>query len=181
MGMVFLRPRVADLVFRLFDRPLHPELFDSLAACRVEKNGYRLAVHITPTGHILDWSHETERITEVTATADQLLPDRGRRLSHKLGGSRGGRCMVQPGLRYQIGTQVEILLPEHFEEVHNELCADGMRKGLLFHFRPENRLRLSPIGVVIVEALPKCLSIAAFHTFPDEYAVVKTQSLIERV
>jgi hypothetical protein len=181
MGVTFHRPRVADLVFRLFDRPLHPELFDSLAARRLECRGYNLAVHITPTGHILDWSHGDERIIEATATADQLLPDRGRRLAHRLGGSRGGRCEVRPGLRYQIGTQVEVLLAEHFEEVHNELCADGLRKGLLFHFRPENRLRLSPIGVVIVEAMPKCLSISAFHTFPDEYAVVKTQSLIERV
>ena len=40
---------------------------------------------------------------------------------------------------------------------------------------------MSPLGVVIVEALPGCLSVAAFHTFPDEYAVVKTQSLIEQV
>jgi hypothetical protein len=181
MGTIFLRPRVADLVFRLYDRPLHPELFDALATRRVDREGYRLAVHITPTGHILDWSHGDERITEATATADQLLPGRGQRLSHRFGGSRAGRCDVKPGLRYQIGTQVEVLRPELFEQIHDELRADGERKGLLFHFRPENRLRLSPIGVVIVEALPRCLSIAAFHTFPDEYAVVKTQSLIERV
>lgn len=181
MDALFLRPPVANLVFRLYDRPLHPELFEALATRRVDRGGYRLAVHITPTGHILDWAHGDERITEVTATTDQLLPQRGRRLAHRFGGTRGGRCDLKPGLRYQVSTHVEVLLPEQFEQVHEELQADGLSKGLLFHCRPENRLRLSPIGVVIVEALPKCLSIAAFHTFPDEYAVVKTQSLIERV
>jgi hypothetical protein len=49
------------------------------------------------------------------------------------------------------------------------------------HFRPHHRLGLSALGVVIVESLPRCLSVSAFHTFPDEFAVVKTQSLIEQV
>ena len=167
-------------MFRLYDRPLHPEFFDLLATKRVDCRGYRVVVHITPTGHVLHWSHEDERITETMATADQLLPGRGQRLTHRFGGSRGGRCDVKPGLRSQVGTQVEVLPPEQFERVHEELCGEGERKGLLFLFRPENRLRLPPIGVVIVEALSRCLSIAAFHTFPNEFAVVKTQSLIER-
>ena len=36
-------------------------------------------------------------------------------------------------------------------------------------------------ATVIVEALPGCLSVCAYHTFPAEFAVVKTQSLIERL
>ena len=79
-----------------------------------------------------------------------------------------------------MSSQVEILPPEQFLHVHEELVADGARKGMLFHFRPENRFGLSPLGVVIVEALPACLSVSAFHTFPDEFAIIKTQSLIER-
>ena len=181
MGVLFLRPRVAELVFRLYDRPLHPELFETLASRTVEKCGYRLDVHITPTGHVLNWSHQSFRLTEVTATSDQLLPGRGKRLAHRFGGYRGGRCELAPGLRYQVSTQVEVLSNDQFEEVHEELRREGEEKGLLYHFRPENRLRLTPIGVVVVEALPKCLSISAFHTFPDELAVVKTQSLIESV
>jgi hypothetical protein len=66
-----------------------------------------------------------------------------------------------------------------FLHVHEELAADGARRGLLFHFRPQHRLGLTPLGFVTVDAIPTGLSIAAFHTFPDEFAVVKTQSLIE--
>jgi hypothetical protein len=181
MGLPFVRPPVSELVFQLYDRPLHPELFDVLAARRVERGGYRLAVQITRTGHVLDWSHGPDRLTEATATADQVLPETGRRLAHRFGGGRSGRCKVGSGVRYQISSQVEILPPEQFLHVHEELRSDGARKGLLFHSRPDHRFALSPLGVVIVEALPRCLSVSAFHTFPDEFAVVKTQSLIERV
>jgi hypothetical protein len=88
---------------------------------------------------------------------------------------------VVPGLRYHVSSQVEELPPELFLQMHEELVNDGSRKGMLFHFRPENRFVVSPLGVVIVEALPKCLSASAFHTFPEEYTIVKTQSLLERV
>jgi hypothetical protein len=177
----FVRPSVAELVFRLYDRPLHPELFDALAVRRVERADYRVAVHITPAGHTLWWARGNVHVVEVTATADQELPESGRRLGHPFRGERCGRCEVAAGVRYQVSSQVEVLPPEQFLHVHEELVSDGARKGMLFHFRPENRLGLSPIGVVIVEALPACLSVSAFHTFPDEFALIKTQSLIERV
>lgn len=179
MGPSFVRPKVADLVFRLYDRPLHPELFDVLAARRVERDGCRLTVRITRPGHLLTWEQGPHRVTEAVATVGQDLPAAGRRLANRIGGGQRGRCLIAPGVRYQVSSQVEVLPPEQFLHVHEELRADGEAKGLLFHFRPNNRFGLSPIGVVIAEALPQCLAVSAFHTFPDEFAVVKTQSLIE--
>jgi hypothetical protein len=180
MGPPFVRPSVAELVFRVYDRPLHPELFDPLAARLVRRDGYRLSVAITRAGHTLAWTCGPACVVEATATADQELPEAGRRLGHKFGGERTGRCEVAPGVVYQVSSQLEVLSPEQFVHVHEELLADGLRKGLVSHFRPHNRLGLSPLGVVIVEALPRCLSVSAFHTFPAEFAVVKTQSLIEQ-
>jgi hypothetical protein len=180
MATLFVRPRVAELVFRLYTRSLHPELFDVLATRRVEQDGYRLAVHITRTGHALEWSSGDARLTEATTTGDQEFPSFGQRLFHRFGGGRSGRCDIAAGIHYEVSSQVEVLPPELFLHSHEELIAEGMKKGLLFHFRPENRLRLSPVGIVIVQSLPRSLSISAFHTFPDEFAIVKTQSLIER-
>src|SRR5439155_25200590 len=121
MGLPFVRPRVSELVFRLYARTLHPELFDVLAARRVERDGYRLAVRITRSGHGLGWERGPVRLTEVTATADQDLPASGRRLGHRFGGERRGRCEVGPGVRYQVSSQVEVLPPEQFLHVHEEL------------------------------------------------------------
>lgn len=178
MGVPLVRPKVAELVFRLYDRPLHPELFDVLACRAVKRDGYTLSVRLTRTGHVLGWTDGRVHVEEVTATADMELPEAGRRLAHPFAGGRGGRWAAG-GVRYQVNSQLEVLAPELFAHVHEELAADGAKKGLVFHCRAGNRLGLSPLGVVIVTAVPAGLSATAFHTFPDESAVIKTQSLIE--
>lgn len=175
-----VRPRVADVVFRLYDRPLHPELFDAVASRTVARDSQRLTVRLTRTGHTLSWTDGTAYLEEVTATAEQELPDAGVRLAHRFDGECRGRCAFA-GVAYQTLAHVELLEPEPFVHLHAELAADGERKGLVYHCKAGNRVGLSPLGVVIVEALPKCLSVTAFHTFPDEFAVLKTQSLIEHI
>jgi hypothetical protein len=75
--------------------------------------------------------------------------------------------------------QVEVLPPEIFLHVHDEILVDGGKRGLLHNFRPNIRLALAPLGFVTVEARAGCLFLSSFHTFPDEFTVVKTQSLIE--
>jgi hypothetical protein len=85
------------------------------------------------------------------------------------------------GVNYQMSCQVEVLSPEIFLHVQNELLLDGQKRGLIHHFPSHNRLAISPLGWVTVDALKDALTIATFHTFPDEFAIVKTQSLIERI
>jgi hypothetical protein len=170
---------VADLEFRLYDRALHPDHFETLALRRVARDGFVLTARITPTGHVLDWSRHEDRLTEVIATAGQDLPSPGCRLAYRFAAERRGKCPVHPDVRYEIELQLEVLPPEVFLHVHEELAADGARSGLIFHFRPQHRLGLTPLGFVTVNPVRTGLAVAAFHTFPDEFAVVKTQSLIE--
>lgn len=179
MHLPFTRPRVADLVFRVYDRPLHPELFDALAVRRLTRGEAAVSVRITPTGHVLEWSRGPARLTEVTADAELPLPDIGRKIAQRFRGGHRGRCQIDPRTRYEFSLSVEVLAPEVFLHVHEELAADGAKRGLLFHFRPHHRLGLTPLGLVTVEAVPSGLAAHAFHTFPDEFTVVKTQSLIE--
>ena len=37
MNSYIVRPRVSDLVFRLYGRPLHPELFEILAVRKIQR------------------------------------------------------------------------------------------------------------------------------------------------
>jgi Protein of unknown function DUF2617 len=179
MGVPLLRPRVCDLVFQLYGRPLHPELFDILAVRKIQRGDYELAVRITRTGHVITWENANVCLTEVAAAADQPLPESRRLLSYRLRGEHSGTLSCAHGITYQTTFQVETLPPEIFLHVHGEILADGGKRGLLHNFQPHHRLALAPLGLISVESRAGCLFLSTFHTFPDEHTVVKSQSLIE--
>lgn len=175
--MILERPKIADLAFRLYDRPVHPELFDPVAERALRIGGATLVARLTATGHVLEWHRGDDHLVELTSANDQPWPP-GHRLLHPFAGERRGRIELA-GVRYQVSLHAEVLPPEIFLHVHDELVADGARRGLLFHFAPHRRLALVPLGFVAVEPVKAGISVATFHTFPAECAVVKTQSLIE--
>ena len=49
MGVDIVRPSVCDLIFQLYGRPVHPELFDILAVRKLQHADYQLTVWITRT------------------------------------------------------------------------------------------------------------------------------------
>jgi hypothetical protein len=168
------------LIFQLYARPLHPELFDILAVRKVCREEYALTVRITRTGHVITWENRDVCLTEVACASDQLLPEKRRLLSYRLRGEHSGTVACAHGVNYQMTFQVETLPPEIYVHVHDEILADGHKRGLLHNFRPNHRLALSPLGFVSVEPRANCLLVSAFHTFPAEHTVVKSQSLIEK-
>jgi hypothetical protein len=179
MSLTAARPRVHDLVFQLFNRPLHPELFEILAERRVERDDQRLTVRITRAGHVITWEHNDVWLTEVAAAAADMLPTDGRLMSCRLRGEHLAEVESTPSVRYQMSVQVETLPLEIFLHIHDEIVADGAKRGFLHNFQPNHRLALAPLGFVTLEGRHDCLVIHAFHTFPDEHTVIKSQSLIE--
>lgn len=179
MSLPIVRPQVDQLQFRLYDRALHPELFEIQAQRQVTHNGQRLTVRMTSMGHVLEWTDTTTTLSEVIATNDQLLPTLGRQLAYRFQGESQGRWTHPEGIQYSVAMQLERMTPEVFAHEHDELLADGHKRGLLVHYRHKSRIGLNPLGFVSIEVLAMGLNITTFHTFPDEFAFVKTQSLIE--
>ena len=173
-----IHPRVDDYLFRLYDRPLHPELFETVVLRRVIKGGCTIALRVTPNGHVLEWSAAGVTAVEVTAGPDQPLPERGRRLAHRFDGGHAGSCRLG-AVRYRMQMQVERFDPELFLRVHDELIVDGVTKGLLVRHDPKYRMGLPPLSWIEVTPVLGGLAIFAIHTFPLDCAIAKTQSLIE--
>jgi hypothetical protein len=179
MSVFFPRPRVSELVFHLYGRPLHPELFDILQVHRVHHKDFELMVRLTRTGHVISWENRHVHLTEVAAAEHEPLPAKRRLLAHRLRGERSVSLPCGHGVRYQTSFQVEVLPPEIFLHVHDEIVADGGKRGILHQDPGHHRLAVSPLTHVAVETQAGCLFVSTFHTFPEEHAVVKTQSLIE--
>jgi hypothetical protein len=174
-----VRPAVRELVFQLYGRPLHPELFDILAERRIRHADYELTVRITRTGHVITWANPDVLLTEVTAAGNQDLPRSRRLLHYRLRSEQCAKLACAHGVHYQASFQVEVLPPDIFVHIHDEIVEDGSKRGLLHFFPAHSRWTLAPLGFVTAEARRGCLFLSSFHTFPEECTVVKTQSLIE--
>jgi len=179
MSVFLIRPRVADLVFQLYEKPLHPEFFDILAVRRIQRPDYDVAIHITRSGHYITWKSGDRLLTEL-ADVDQSFSVDRRALSYRLRGEHAATIACGRGITYQMNFQVETLPPEIFLHVHEEILADGTKRGLLHNFQPNHRLAMAPLGYVAAETRGGCLFLSTFHTFPEENAVVKSQTLIEK-
>jgi hypothetical protein len=179
MNGFLVRPPVADLVFQLYGRPLHPELFDILAARRIEREGYEVRVWITRTGHVITFENDDVLLTEV-ADADPAFSEQRRFLRYKMRGEHCGRFDCCNDIVYQTSFQVETVSDDIFLNMHEEILADSAKRGILHNFQTDNRLGIAPLGFVVVEPRRYSLHVATFHTFPDENTIIKSQTLIER-
>src|SRR5260370_14456727 len=167
MSVESARPAVCDLICQLYGRPVRPELFDILAVRKLRPQDYQLTVWITRTGHVISWENNDVLLTEITAAAYQELPQRRRLLHYKLRHEHTGQLTCAHGIHYQMRFQVEVLQPEIFVHVHDEILSDSSKRGLLHNFPVQHRLAIAPLGFVSAEARPGCLFLASLHTFPD--------------
>jgi hypothetical protein len=175
-----MRPRVEDLIFQLYGRPLHPELFETMSLRKVQRDGYELTVRITRTGHVITWEDENVILTELMTAGNEPLPEKRRLLSYRMRGEHNGKLACAHDVHYQMSFQVETLAPEIFLHVQDEIIADGQKRGLLFNFQPKHRLTIAPVSFIAADARAGCLIFSSFHTFPEENTVVKSQSMIEK-
>lgn len=181
MSFATIRPPVNEMSVHLFRRPLHPELFETLACREVSRDDYVLTVRITPAGHVLTWRTAGTFLTEITAARGQPLPDRGHVWRHRFQGEQNDAFRASAAFCYQMSAQVEVLPASIFQRIHDELLADGRKRGLLHVLDPDERPGLSPLGFITADARCGCLVVNTFHTFPAEFTLLKTQTLIERV
>ncbi|MEX0703322.1 MAG: DUF2617 family protein [Planctomycetales bacterium] len=179
MHVGFARPQVAELVFQLYGRSVHPELFGTRAAVRVQRDDFSASLRLCDEGHAIGFRFGSFTVTEVATTRLHALPRRKRLLERKLHGFRDVAHAFDCGIRYWTSYQVERLDPDVFLNVHEELSVDCGRATVAHRFGPGNRLAPAPLSLMRCEATGDSLLVHAFHTFPDECAVVRAQSLFE--
>jgi Protein of unknown function DUF2617 len=174
-----VRPKVAELSFQLFGRALHPELFEVHKTRTVERGEFSARLDITTAGHVITWRYRGLTLTEVAASAQHPLPERRRLLSYRLKGQRTDRVECRGGIVYHTNFSLEPVAPEVFWTFQEELSRDGERQGLVHVFDSSGRMALGAVSYIYAETRSRSLLIQAFHTFPDDCAIVKSQSLLQ--
>jgi len=174
-----VRPKIAELVFQLYGRPLHPELFNVYRTHTVQRGDYQAKIDITSAGHVVTWHYAGLTLTEVATSAHHSLPERRRLFRYPLKGQRSDRVECRGGVCYQVSFQLEAVDPEIFWIFHEELARDGLRNGMLHRFDSSGRMALGALSYINLESRNRSFLVQAFHTFPDDHAIVKSQSLFE--
>lgn len=173
------RPLAENLTFQGFDRPVHPELIESIQTRSFDRDGYVLRVHLTSAGHLLEWRQGARVLVELLADQTDPLPEQRQLFAHRVGGERMESHAVWPGISYQTCFQLERLPQEFFFHFHDELRSSARESGILLQINPRDRLGFSPVSYIDLQARPGSLIVHSYHTYPDEFAIVKIQSLIE--
>lgn len=177
--MLSVRPKVAELAFQLYGRSLHPELFEIHRTRTVERGGFQAKLEITSAGHVITWRYQGLTLTEVAASRQHPLPQKRRLLSHALKGQRDDRVNCRGGVSYEVRFSLEPVQPEMFWTFQQELAGEGEHQGLVHTFDSSGRMALGALSYINVETRSRSMRVQAFHTFPDDYAIVKSESLFQ--
>ncbi len=174
------RPKVGDLRFVLFSRPLHPELFEVVEQRRICRDYYQAIIRITEACHWITWRYGDLFLTEVLAAANQPLPRRRQLLMRKIRREHSETIECWDGVVYYTSFMAEQVDPNVYVRLQEEMVSGISKTGGLIHrFSPTQRVGPAPLSFIRFEALRNGLLVHTFHSFPDEYAFVKSQSLFE--
>jgi Protein of unknown function DUF2617 len=171
--------RVADLSFQVFGRTLHPDWFAVRAHRRVALDGWQADLRIIEGGHAILWRSGNVRLSEVLVGPSTHLPEPGLLFHSPIRHERSAALRPGPGIEYQACFEVDRVDPEVFAHLCDEMTLDAQRDRLFHRFTDANRMAPSAISHVAFESRAKGLLVHAFHSFPAERAIVRTQSLIE--
>lgn len=172
------RPDVADMTLRTFERPLHPELFDAAKSCSVRAGQSRVVFHLSSGGHVIEFQAVDCCVTETALTRHVSLPEKLRVVDRRLIGYRT-HMVDLPGIRYHCSYQLESVPPDVYLQLHREFETDARTATLALQLPGATENSPECLSLLKCDVIPEGLVVHAYHTFPDDAAVLRIQTLFE--
>lgn len=176
MDISTVRPKVAQLTFQLLARSAHPELFHIYKTHTVSREHYSARLHITADGHVISWTADGSTLTEIAASMHQPLPLERRVFALPLRDSGADTIEIRPGLNYKYSYQLERVPSQLFWMIQQQLGETSQHHELIQVFDSSGRIAIGGLSFIHIDSRAKSLRVRAIHTFPDDLALVKTES-----
>jgi hypothetical protein len=174
------------MMLYLYLRTIHPEFFKIYAWRSYRGPDLEAEVWITGLSHVLtvrrlSKNRTAERcLTEVIGPAGLEIPDRGRVQSLALVGEDEAAFHLRNGFHHQISFATETLDDEHFASSYEELRAQAHKEGVSCEYRIEGvEKKMWPLALMFPDHARGGFLLHAFHVFPEQRSILKTQTLIE--
>jgi len=170
---------VEGLTFSLFQRPLHPELFQIYAHRKLKTEKYEAAIWITGCTHVVSVFAGDLCLTEVVSPPGQMLPQRGLIERFQFRGPKTHKCTLSRGVSYMTDFQVEKMSKNLYRQSHLDLEKFAKNRGVFVKFIDHETDGLQPFCYIDFEARKNELHVHTFSAYPDQITIVKTQSLFD--
>ena len=170
---------IEELAFSLFQRPLHPELFQIYAKRQLKTGKYEALIWVTGCTHVVSVFAGDMCLSEVISAPGQMLPQHGLIERFQFRGPRSHKCTVSKGLSYMTDFQVEKMSRNLYRQSHIDLERFARNRGVFVKFPKLEIGGLPPFCYIDFEARRSELHIHTFAAYPDQVAMIKTQSLFD--
>ncbi len=170
---------IEELTFSLFQRPLHPELFQIYASRQLKTENYEAIIWVTGCTHVVSVFAGDVCLSEVISTPGQMLPSRGLIERFQFRGPRTHKCTVSRQISYMTDFQVEKMSPNLYRQSYTDLEQFARNRGVFVKFPGLEVGGLQPFCYIDFEARRSELHIHTFAAYPDQVTMVKTQSLFD--
>ncbi|MFO0973967.1 MAG: DUF2617 family protein [Phycisphaerae bacterium] len=169
----------SDLNFYLYRRALHPELFRIYLDRHIETANYQADLWIIGMSHLVSFQSDGRIVTELTGCSSDLLTDRNLITQFKFRGERDFQFRFDDATRYIFSSQVEEMTEHIFRTTYRDLQRYAKKKGLFVPFKQWATAGLEPFSFLDYETRDRELHIHAYHAFPGEWKILRTQSIFE--
>jgi hypothetical protein len=171
---------LTSLRYFLYDRPLHPELFEIHKGDRVVRRHFQATLWVTGCSHVIGFYAKPHSLVEAVAHVETELPRRGLLMELPFRGEKNRDYSVTDGIQYMMNFQVETMSERVYAKTHHDLARQGAKRGLFVPFPMwMKRPPLTPFSYLDYDAQAGHLHVFAYHAFPDELTLVKIQSIFE--
>ncbi len=171
--------QAVDLHLFLYDRPLHPELFRLHASYRAAQGRYHADIWLVGMGHVVTVTTGQSSLIEAVVVDSEELPSRGALTRFRMKGERDLERRSPDGWHYMVSSQLEQMEEPLYKSVHWDLLRHGAKRGCMCTYDQWSDGDMAPFSYVDYEARNGEFHVHAFHAFPHERTVVKTQSIFE--
>ena len=176
MDISTVRPKVAQLTFQLLGRSVHPELFHNFKTHFIDREEYSARIDITADGHVIRWTGDNTTLTEIASSTHQLVPQGRRLFSLPLRDTGQDSLAYREGIAYDYRYELERVPAEMFWMIQQQLKSAGDRHELIQVFDSSGRIAIGGLSFINVDLRIRSMHVQAIHTFPDDLALVKTES-----
>ena len=145
----------------------------------VRQTRYHAEIWVVGLAHVVTVHVGRHCLTELIANEGDMLPKLGLATSFRFRGERDYAHSFDSGMKYILSTQVERMTPNLFPSSHRDLLDYGQRRSMFQSFGEWESDGLDPFTFIDHEAREREFHIHAYHVFPEEMTLLRTQSIFE--